>query len=172
MDADWLAGFENQVATLQAKAADLQQRMAEDSATASSQDESVTVTVGLTGVLLDIRLGHRACDLGPARLTQVIKQTLAAAQAKAAHRAAEAFAPMGSGTEAMAMLNLHLPPEPEAAAPGAPARFHRDEAPPPAPPAPPRSGPPQQPPRQAPPARPTRPQRGPAHDDDDDVELW
>lgn len=152
MDADWLTGFQTRIADLQRKSEELQTRMTEERVTVSSPDDSVTVTVGLTGVLSDLRLGHRACDLGPARLTALIMQTFAQARGQAAHEAAAAFAPLGAGTDAMRMVNMHLPED------------GQDE-PAPAPPAAPQAQPQQ-------PTPPQQPRRPAPPDEDDDVELW
>ncbi|OLR91819.1 YbaB/EbfC family nucleoid-associated protein [Actinokineospora bangkokensis] len=150
------------VADIQARAAALTERVHTEQVTVASPDRSVTVTVGITGALEDITLGHRACDLGPARLTQLIKQTVGAARSQAAHRAAEAFAPLGAGTEAMSIITKHFPPD---RVPDAPDQtlYHAAEDPPPLrQPAPVR--------RQPPPPR--RPARQHPVDDEDDVDLW
>ncbi|GLZ38688.1 YbaB/EbfC family nucleoid-associated protein [Actinokineospora sp. NBRC 105648] len=100
-----------EVADLRARSTELAERLATDRVVLTAPDGSVTVTLGLTGALEDLRLGHRACELGPARLTAVIMRTVAAARTRATHQAAAAFAPMGVGTEAMRMVNMFLPDE-------------------------------------------------------------
>lgn len=101
---DWLDGFESQVADLQRKAADLTEGLAAATATAESRDGAVAVTVNPHGGLVDLRLGHRACDLGPARLTALILETAREAQRKAADRTMELFRPLGGDTEMMRMI--------------------------------------------------------------------
>ncbi|MFI9007372.1 YbaB/EbfC family nucleoid-associated protein [Actinosynnema sp. NPDC053489] len=169
----WLDNFEAKLADLQRKSADLQENFENSQATVSSPDGAVTITVGPNGGLLNIQLGHRATELGSARLTALIMQTARTAQKQAAQRVMAAFEPLGEGTEAMRMVSDAIPDddvedderdyaEPEYAAP----------EPEPARPAP----APAQPGWQAqaaaqPPSRPARPSR-PADDEDDDNQPW
>ncbi|MFD1149771.1 YbaB/EbfC family nucleoid-associated protein [Saccharothrix hoggarensis] len=105
----WLDNFEAKLADLQRKSADLQENFENSQATASSPDGAVTVTVGPNGGLLDIRLGHRATELGSARLTALIMQTVRVAQKQAARNVMAAFEPLGEGTEAMRMVSDAIP---------------------------------------------------------------
>ncbi|MBB5955036.1 DNA-binding protein YbaB [Saccharothrix tamanrassetensis] len=100
----WLDDYESRLADLKQKSADLQENVAAANARVTSNDGAVTVTVGPNGGLLNLELGHRACDLGPARLTALIMTTARTAQAQAARKVVEAFAPMGAGTEAMRLV--------------------------------------------------------------------
>ncbi|XVS63789.1 YbaB/EbfC family nucleoid-associated protein [Actinosynnema sp. CA-299493] len=169
----WLDNFEAKLADLQRKSADLQENFENSQATASSPDGAVTITVGPNGGLLNIQLGHRATELGSARLTALIMQTAKVAQKQAAQQVMAAFEPLGEGTEAMRMISDTIPDDevddderddyaaPEAEpAPPAPVATH---APAPAPS--PYSGQPQTPSR---PARPSRP----GDDEDDDNQPW
>lgn len=180
----WLDGFEAQIADLQRKSAELQENLAGATGRATSQDGSVTVSVAPSGALLELQLGPRATDLGPARLTALIMETVRKAQRVAAGRVVEAFAPLGGGTEAMELMTSYLPPDEDDDATEEPgAEFAVPDAPPeqPAPPAPPVHRPPAPP---APPAFPTqhaapqpppapRPSRGPSPiEDDDDNHPW
>ncbi|MEU4446660.1 YbaB/EbfC family nucleoid-associated protein [Actinosynnema sp. NPDC050801] len=188
----WLDNFEAKLADLQRKSADLQENFENSQATASSPDGAVTITVGPNGGLLNIQLGHRATELGSARLTALIMQTAKVAQKQAAQQVMAAFEPLGEGTEAMRMVSDAMPddevdggtdyaereyaaPEPEPVRPPVP----------PAPLAPPHSPsfpPPQSPPFSAPfppppgrqpqmPSSPARPQR-PGDDEDDENQPW
>lgn len=131
METDqWLRGFESKVAELRQKSEDLQENVASAAATATSRDGTVTVTVGPNGGLRDLRLGHRAVDLGAARLTELILQTVRTAQHQVAAKVREAFEPLGGGTEAMRMYLDAVPDDPEATA------EPEDEREPVAPPAP------------------------------------
>ena len=173
----WLDNFEAKLADLQRKSADLQENFQNSQATASSPDGAVTITVGPNGGLLNIQLGHRATELGSARLTAVIMQTAKVAQKQAAQQVMAAFEPLGEGTEAMRMVSDAIPdddeveddrsdyaepeyaePEPEPARP-APA------------PAPVQPGWQAQAAQPQPPSRPARPSR-PADDEDDDNQPW
>ncbi|MCP2261494.1 YbaB/EbfC DNA-binding family protein [Streptoalloteichus tenebrarius] len=159
----WLADFEGTLADLRQKSQALEENIAAAATTVSSPDGSVTVTVAPNGGLQQLVLGHRACELGPARLTALIMQTVHKGQRLAAHKVAEAFVPMGAGTEAMGMLTSHLPeldedderlleaeqagqsapagstppPLPPHGAPGAPAPAQAPASQPPTPPLPP-----------------------------------
>ncbi|WP_054051231.1 hypothetical protein [Alloactinosynnema sp. L-07] len=66
MDADWLAGYESRIADLQRKSQEPQTRLVEDKVTVSSPDESVTVTLGLTGASA-AGGGQRPAPAAPAR---------------------------------------------------------------------------------------------------------
>ncbi|KAA2258118.1 YbaB/EbfC family nucleoid-associated protein [Solihabitans fulvus] len=157
----WLDGFGSKVSELQRRSAELQERLAESTATSVSPDETVTVTVSPTGSLLNLVLGRHAYTHTPAQLTTIIMKTVGQAQRQAASQVVEAFAPLGSGTQAMEMLTRYAPPdedevgEPEEADPYAPV----DAPPPPA--APPMHAPSRPAARQAP-ARPA------AQGDDED----
>ncbi|MCE6999455.1 YbaB/EbfC family nucleoid-associated protein [Saccharothrix sp. S26] len=166
----WLDNFEAKLADLQRKSADLQENFQNSQATASSPDGAVTITVGPNGGLLNIQLGHRATELGSARLTALIMQTAKAAQKQAAQQVLAAFEPLGEGTEALRMVSDAIPDdevgddepdyaEPEYAEPEPePARTA---------PAPVAAG--WQ--AQAQPSRPARPSR-PADDEDDENQPW
>ncbi|TQM82675.1 YbaB/EbfC DNA-binding family protein [Saccharothrix saharensis] len=170
----WLDNFEAKLADLQRKSADLQENFQNSQATASSPDGAVTITVGPNGGLLNIQLGHRATELGSARLTAVIMQTAKVAQKQAAQQVMAAFEPLGEGTEAMRMVSDAIPddeveddgsdyaepeyaePEPEPTRPA---------------PAPVQPGWQAQAAQPQPPSRPARPSR-PADDEDDDNQPW
>ncbi|WP_447004369.1 YbaB/EbfC family nucleoid-associated protein [Saccharothrix isguenensis] len=109
----WLDNFEAKLADLQRKSADLQENVENSQATASSPDGAVTITVGPNGGLVDIRLGHRATELGSARLTALIMQTAKVAQKQAALKVMAAFEPLGEGTEAMRMVSDAIPDDDE-----------------------------------------------------------
>jgi DNA-binding protein YbaB len=165
----WLDNFEAKLADLQRKSADLQENFENSQATASSPDGAVTITVGPNGGLLNIQLGHRATELGSARLTALIMQTAKVAQKQAAQKVMAAFEPLGEGTEAMRMVSDAIPDdeveddhgdyaEPEHAEP------EPEPARPPVPPAQP-GWQAQVPPRPA-------PTRRPVVEDDDENQPW
>ncbi|GGP70778.1 YbaB/EbfC family nucleoid-associated protein [Saccharothrix coeruleofusca] len=159
----WLDNFEAKLADLQQKSADLQENYAAASATVSSRDGSVTVTVGPNGGLQNIELGHRACDLGPSRLTAVIMETARAAQKQAASKVVAAFEPLGEGTEAMQFVMDSIPSDGTEDEDDDDERDYAEPEPERAPARP-------QPVQQAP-SRPARPSR-PADDEDDDNQPW
>lgn len=142
METDqWLQDFESKLADLRQKSEDLQEGLAAAVSTATSRDGSVTVTVGPNGGLQDLRLGHRAVELGAAKLTALILETARAAQRQVTAKVREAFGPLGEGTEAMAMYADAVPDDLDATAePEGQVADVQDLAPPPSPAVPPSQG--------------------------------
>ncbi|GAA0238209.1 hypothetical protein GCM10010492_41670 [Saccharothrix mutabilis subsp. mutabilis] len=159
----WLDDYESRIADLQRKSVDLQENFAAANGRATSQDGQVTVTVGPSGALMNLELGHRACDLGPARLTALILETARSAQKVAAARVVEAFEPLGADTEAMQFvldsIAAHEEPEEDEDA------YEPEPEPEPEP---------QRVPPRPPVAAPQRPVRSAPRDDDedDDNQPW
>ncbi|GGS15255.1 MULTISPECIES: YbaB/EbfC family nucleoid-associated protein [Actinokineospora] len=157
---EWMREFEGRIADAKAKAAAIQQGLANAGGSASSPDGAVTVSVAPTGALTDLRLTPAAMGKSPAALSAEIMATARKAQRSAANQVAETFAAAaGAGSETYRMITEYLPPEEEPAPePARPeqARFVPqplvDETPPPPPP----------------PARPRRPAPPPTDDDDGD----
>ncbi|MEU5691168.1 YbaB/EbfC family nucleoid-associated protein [Actinosynnema sp. NPDC020468] len=164
----WLDDYESRIADLAQKSAALQENYAAAHAKVTSPDGAVTITVGPNGGLQDIELGHRACDLGPARLTAVIMQTARTAQRQAAAKVVEAFEPIGAGTEAMQFVLDSIPDDEDEEVPVAAENedFGQPE------PEPERPAPPQRPPyqQQVAPRPPARPRH--AVEDDDENQPW
>ncbi|MEU0469497.1 YbaB/EbfC family nucleoid-associated protein [Amycolatopsis sp. NPDC006131] len=155
--------LEQQVREMQQKAAALQDALGEASATVRSKDGSVTVTIAPNGALQSLELGHRACDLGPARLTAAIMQAVREGQRQAARAMSDSFTAIAGDGESAEVIRSFLPPvedeledfaEPEA------------EAAPPPPP----SVPPVSPVQQRP--APRRPRPASPADDDDEMRPW
>ncbi|MGI5498670.1 YbaB/EbfC family nucleoid-associated protein [Lentzea sp. CA-135723] len=105
----WVEEYEAKLADLKQKSEDLTENFAAASATVSSQDGSVTVTVGPNGGLQNLQLGHRAVELGGPRLTALILETARKAQKQAATQVLELFKPLGEGTEAYQMVSDSIP---------------------------------------------------------------
>ncbi|MGW5054861.1 YbaB/EbfC family nucleoid-associated protein [Actinokineospora sp. NPDC004072] len=155
---EWMREFEGRIADAKAKAAAIQQGLANAAGSASSADGAVTVSVAPTGALTDLRLTPAALAKTPAALSAEIMAVARKAQRSAAHQVADAFAVAGgAGSETYRLITDYLPPEEEPAPePARPeqARFVpqplAEEAPPP------------------PPARPRRPAPPPRDDDDGD----
>lgn len=135
-------------------AAEAKARLEHISATATSADGAVTVTVNTSGALQQLVFGSRADELPRARLAQEIVATAKRAQVDAAQQLTSVMAPLiGADSDAMNFLREQIPapevPEEEAG----PQRWEftgEERETPPPPPAPPR------------PARPAPP------DDDED----
>jgi len=160
----WVEEYEAKLADLKKKSEDLQENFAASTATVTSKDGAVTVTVGPNGGLQNLVLGHRAVELGAARLTALILETARHAQKQAAEKVLEIFKPLGEGTEAYQMVSDSIPSDEEIDATDAYDEI--DDEPEPAPAPPPVSRPAAAP--QPPPVR----GRRPADDDDDDNQPW
>ncbi|SDG55098.1 YbaB/EbfC DNA-binding family protein [Lentzea fradiae] len=164
----WVEEYEAKLADLKQKSENLTENFAASSATVTSKDGSVTVTVGPNGGLQNLQLGHRAVELGSSRLTAVILETARRAQKQAAEQVLELFKPLGEGTEAYQMVSDSIPSDDEDETEDNDTYDEIDDEPEPAPAPPaPVSRPPAAP--QPPPVR-GRPRA--ADDDDDDNQPW
>ncbi|MFD5829277.1 YbaB/EbfC family nucleoid-associated protein, partial [Lentzea sp. NPDC060358] len=105
----WVEEYEAKLADLKQKSENLTENFAAASATVTSKDGAVTVTVGPNGGLQNLQLGHRALELGGPRLTAVILETARKAQKQAAEQVLELFKPLGEGTEAYQMVSDSIP---------------------------------------------------------------
>jgi DNA-binding protein YbaB len=160
--------LDTQIREMQTKAAALTEAFADSTATVSSRDGAVTVTVAPNGALRNIQLGHRACELGPTRLTASIMEAVGAAQRQTANSVVESVAAITGEGDSTDFIRSFLPPPPDEPAPQADPdmidqrKFVEDLEPerPPAPPAMP-----------APPPPPVR-RRRPVTDDEDEVNPW
>ncbi len=155
-DGDPLAAFTVELGEIRAKAAAAQEKLRSAVATVRSPDGAVSVTLGPSGVLQDLRFGARAYERSPQALSGLVMQLIGRAQQKISAEVADAFSGLvGEGSAARELLDEFLPaPEPgEEAHPDdggpVPARPEAGERPP----APPQHRPP------APPD-PPQPQRG------------
>src|SRR3954452_14380570 len=143
------------------RAAEAKARLEHVSATATSADGAVTVTVNTSGALQELTFGPRADELPRARLAASVVATAKRAQVQAAQQLATVMAPViGPDSDAMKFLQEQIPtPELPEAQPAQPrwAFTETQQQPPPPPKTPPSKTPP-------PPVRPTRPRP----DDDED----
>ncbi|MCX2947144.1 YbaB/EbfC family nucleoid-associated protein [Lentzea sp. NEAU-D7] len=164
----WVEEYEAKLADLKQKSEDLTENFAASSATVTSKDGAVTVTVGPNGGLQNLQLGPRAVEMGGPRLTALILETARAAQKQAATQVLELFKPLGEGTEAYQMVSDSIPDD-EVEEDDDPYDEIDDDEPEPAP-APPVNRPvaPQPP---APPAA-ARVRRPADDDEDDDNQPW
>ncbi|MEU0532087.1 YbaB/EbfC family nucleoid-associated protein [Amycolatopsis tolypomycina] len=154
--------LERQVREMQSKAAALNEAISAAGATVRTRDGSVTVTLAPNGALTNLELGHRACELGPARLTAAIMGAVRDAQRQTARAVADSFATINGDGESTEMVRSFLPPDPPPDGDfAAPESAEPTPPPPPAPPAPPS-------------APPSTPRRRPVADDrpDDESNPW
>ncbi|WP_370966078.1 YbaB/EbfC family nucleoid-associated protein [Amycolatopsis sp. cg9] len=131
------------------RAAEAKARLQHVSATASSADGAVTVTVNTSGALQELSFGPRADELPRTRLAQAVLAAAKRAQVDAAQQLTAIMAPViGPDSDAMHFLQEQIPaPELPEEAEKAPRWEFAAETPPP------------------PPVRPARP---PRRDDDED----
>jgi DNA-binding protein YbaB len=167
--SDPLAAFTAELEGIQAKAAAVQERLRSATATVQSPDGAVSVTIGPSGVLQELRFGPRAYERPPQALSSTVMQLIGRAQQKVSAEVADAFSGMvGENSAARELLDEFLPaPEPDAGTPpGDGGKFlpeQEDRRPPPNPP------PPPPPPQQGQPRR--RPRSAP-EDDDGESNPW
>jgi DNA-binding protein YbaB len=112
---DPLAAFTVELEEIRAKAAAAQEKLRTAVATVQSPDGAVTVTVGPSGVLQDLRFGPRAYERPPQALSGLVLQLIGRAQQKVSAEVAEAFSGMvGEDSAARELLDEFLPaPEPD-----------------------------------------------------------
>jgi DNA-binding protein YbaB len=178
----WLTNFQSRMQDVQQKAARLTEGLAASSASKSSPDGAVTVTVGANGALLNLEFGRRVAEHAPPQLSALIMRTVRDAQRAASEKVGEALQEFGDDGAIMAQYANFQPPPPEDP-PSGPAQNHPESGafaqppepdpvtppqpaaatppPPPAPPAPP-----------SPPAAPRRSRPGAGSDDDGDLAPW
>jgi DNA-binding protein YbaB len=176
----WLDNFQSRMRDVQEKASKLTEGLAGSSATKSSPDGAVTVTVGANGALLKLEFGRRVGEHAPPQLAALVMRTVREAQRGASEKVGEALQEFGDDGAILAQYKNFQPPPPEEPPVGpppgrpqnqqAPSAFAPPPAPDPvAPPKPPAAGPPPAAPQSPPP--PSRRPRG-TRDDDDDLAPW
>ncbi len=163
---DPLAAFTVELEEIRAKAATAQETLRSATASVQSPDGAVSVTVGPSGVLQDLRFGPRAYERPPQALSGLVLQLIGKAQQKVSAQVASAFEGMvGESSAARELLDEFLP-APEADAGPPPDKsdvFMPEQEADDRPPRPPHRPPP--PPQQGPPRR--RPRPAPDEDDGD-----
>lgn len=134
--------LERQVRDLQSKAATLSEALSAAGATVRSRDGAVTVTLAPNGALTNLELGHRATEMGSARLTAAIMSTVREAQRRTARSVADSFATINGDGESTDMVRSFLPPDPPPDSDfAAPESTEPERTPPPTAPTPPSAGP-------------------------------
>ncbi|MEU7784794.1 YbaB/EbfC family nucleoid-associated protein [Amycolatopsis sp. NPDC049159] len=92
------------------RAAEAKARLERVSATASSPDGAVTVTVNTSGALQELTFGSRADELPRARLAQAVLAAAKRAQVDAAQQLTAIMAPViGTDSDAMHFLQEQIP---------------------------------------------------------------
>jgi DNA-binding protein YbaB len=107
----WMNDMQARLTDLKQKSEDLAENLATASATVTSNDGAVKVTIAPTGALQNLELTQRATGMNPGKLTASIMEAVRKGQQAASAKMMEAFAPMGAGTESMDLVRSYLPPE-------------------------------------------------------------
>ncbi len=191
----WLNDMQARIVDLKQKSTELAENLANSTATVSSKDGAVTVTIAPTGALQHLELTQKAAGMNPSRLTASIMEAVHKGQRAASEKMVEAFAPLGAGTESMDLVKSFIPPdedddgddveerdlkavdeldEDNRARPAPQQQFHQQprQAPPhsPQPPVPQPFVPPT--PQAAPPPPPVRPNRAQPDYEEDENHPW
>ncbi|WP_284744327.1 YbaB/EbfC family nucleoid-associated protein [Amycolatopsis sp. RTGN1] len=158
---DPLAAFTADLDEIRAKAAAAQEKLRSAVATVQAPDGAVSVTVGPSGVLQELRFGPRAYERPPQALSGLVMQLIGRAQQKVSAQVADAFGGMvGESSAARELLDEFLPAPDESTPPDKSDVFlpeqEAEDRPPHRPPSPPQQGPPRR-----------RPRPAPAEDDDE-----
>ncbi|KMS88763.1 YbaB/EbfC family nucleoid-associated protein [Prauserella rugosa] len=164
--------LERQASQMQAQATALQEAFAAAAATVTSKDGAVTVSLAPNGALRNIQLGRRACELGEARLTSTIMDTVRRAQSQTARAVTDSVATITGNSDAVEMMKSFLPPDPAAGESDDVDQNKFVENPEPE--TQPEQSRPTTPPVTPPPSARQQPRRRPARDDadDDEVNPW
>lgn len=108
-----LRELRQQAEDLEAKATELRTELAAASATATSPDGAVTVTLSPTGALQDISFTAKAAAHSPAALGPLVMKTVQAAQREVSNRVTASLAHQFGDAETMDFITQFMPkPEP------------------------------------------------------------
>lgn len=108
-----LRQLQQQAADLETKAAQLRTELNNASATATSPDGAVTVTLSPTGALQDITFAAPAAKVSPEKLGPLVMKTVQAAQREVSNRVTASLAQQFGDTETMDFITQFMPaPEP------------------------------------------------------------
>ena len=111
---EWMRDFEAKIADAQAKAAAVQEGLAQAGGSASSNDGAITVTVAPNGALTGLELTADAMRKSHGQLSGEILEIARKAQRGAAVKVAETFGAVeGEGSETYRMITEYLPPSEE-----------------------------------------------------------
>jgi DNA-binding protein YbaB len=106
---EWLAGYQNRLQDVRARAARAERALAAVAGTATSRDGAVTVTVDQSGALRHLELTEHAEVLSRKELAATVLDTALQARREAASQAEAALVPVfGERSAAMEMFRSHL----------------------------------------------------------------
>lgn len=109
-----LRQLQQQAEDLENKAAQLRTELSNASATATSPDGAVTVTLSPTGALQDITFTAVAANVTPENLGPLVMKTVQAAQREVSNRVTASLAEQFGGPETMDFITQFMP-KPEGA---------------------------------------------------------
>jgi DNA-binding protein YbaB len=113
-----LRQLQQQAADLENKAARLRTELTNASATATSPDGAVTVTLSPTGALQNITFAAPAAKVPPEKLGPLVMTTVQAAQREVSNRVTASLAEQFGDSETMDFITQFMPkPEPAATRP-------------------------------------------------------
>jgi DNA-binding protein YbaB len=125
---EWMRDFEAKIADAQAKAAAVQEGLAQAGGSASSNDGTIRVSVAPNGALTGLELTADAMRKSHSQLSGEILEIARKAQRGAAVKVAETFGAVeGEGSETYRMITEYLPPPEEEEQPQAPAYAFNEE---------------------------------------------
>jgi len=109
-----LRELRQQAETLETRATELRTELANASATATSPDGAVTVTLSPTGALQNITFSPKSANHTPDALGPLVMKTVAAAQREVSNRVTASLAAQFGDPETMDFITQFMPkPEPE-----------------------------------------------------------
>jgi len=125
---EWMRDFEAKIADAQAKAAAVQEGLAQAGGSASSSDGTIRVSVAPNGALTGLELTADAMRKSHGQLSGEILEIARKAQRGAAVKVAETFGAVeGEGSETYRMITEYLPPPEEEEQQQAPAYAFNEE---------------------------------------------
>lgn len=130
MDPDaMLLALKQEADQLESKARKLQDDLVAASATVSSPDGAVTVTLSPTGALQNISFSDKATNHRPDTLGPLVMKTVQTAQRAVSERVAQSVSEQFDGADAMNFVRQYMPPVVSDPSRKANAEFHEDESP-------------------------------------------
>jgi DNA-binding protein YbaB len=108
-----LRDLRRQAEDLENKAAQLRTELTNATATATSPDGAVTVTLSPTGALQDITFAAAAAKVTPDRLGPLVMTTVQAAQREVSRRVTASLAQQFGDTDTMDFITQFMPKPPE-----------------------------------------------------------
>ncbi|GLZ76792.1 hypothetical protein Afil01_15990 [Actinorhabdospora filicis] len=107
---EWTRGFEERIAVMRRRAEEASAALTEGESTHTTRDGSVTVTVGPSGALVDVRFGARAEGMSAPQLSTAIMAAYREAATASARRLQETMSGIvGADSQIMDVFKTHVP---------------------------------------------------------------